>query len=158
MEGWRVPRTSTSVGGFLRRFYSRLPIIRELRDVSATTAEIQRDVHRIATAQLVKFLQFDLMRNPCCAEPKRLFSHAHQVFSQNGEDGIIAEIVRRAGVTDWTFVEIGVGNGLENNTTALLLQGWSGWWVDADRNFVASIQTNSGILCTRAGSARSRPV
>lgn len=66
-------------------------------------------------------------------EPKRLNRHEFQMFSQSGADGIIAEIFRRVGQSNSTFAEFGVGNGLENNTTALLLQGWSGTWIEASK-------------------------
>ncbi len=39
------------------------------------------------------------------------------------------EIIRRLGIEKGTFVEIGVGNGLENNTLVLLAKGWNGVWV-----------------------------
>jgi len=52
-------------------------------------------------------------------------------FSQNDEDGILLEILRRIGRDKGVFVELGVGNGLENNTLILLLGGWRGVWVDA---------------------------
>jgi hypothetical protein len=50
-------------------------------------------------------------------------------FSQNDEDGILLEILRRTGLRDGVFVEIGVGNGLENNTLILLMNGWQGVWL-----------------------------
>jgi hypothetical protein len=73
-----------------------------------------------------------LLSQPRYADPKRLNRFEHQVFSQNGEDGVITEIFRRIGTTDRRFLEIGVGDGLENNTTHFLSQGWKGWWVDGD--------------------------
>lgn len=54
----------------------------------------------------------------------------HKIYSQHGEDGIISEIFNRIGTTSKTFFEFGAGSGSENNTIALLLQGWKGWWVD----------------------------
>jgi hypothetical protein len=50
-------------------------------------------------------------------------------FSQTDEDGITLEIVRRLGIKVGTFVELGVGNGLENNTLILLANGWRGFWI-----------------------------
>ena len=76
--------------------------------------------------------------------PKRLFLYEHQVHSQHGEDGSIAEIFRRIGTTDRTFLELGVGDGLENNTAYLLTQGWSGCWVDGDPQGVRAIRNNLG--------------
>jgi hypothetical protein len=50
-------------------------------------------------------------------------------FSQADEDGITLEIVRRLGLKAGTFAELGVGNGLENNTLILLAVGWRGFWI-----------------------------
>lgn len=66
------------------------------------------------------------------AEAARLVRHGAKCFSQGDEDGIIAEIFRRIGPRHRTFVEFGAGNGLENNTAHLLLQGWRGAWIDGD--------------------------
>jgi len=60
--------------------------------------------------------------NPLVREGKK-------VFSQNDEDGITFEILRRIGLTEGVFAEFGVGNGLENNTLALAAAGWCGFWV-----------------------------
>ena len=51
-------------------------------------------------------------------------------LSQNDEDGIIAEIFRRIGTKTRRFVEFGTGDGTENNTVSLLMDGWSGVWID----------------------------
>jgi len=53
-------------------------------------------------------------------------------FSQNDEDGILLEIIRRTGISEGKFVEIGVGDGLENNTLVLLMLGWRGLWVGGE--------------------------
>jgi hypothetical protein len=53
-------------------------------------------------------------------------------FSQTDEDGITLEIVRRLGIKTGTFVEVGVGNGLENNTLILLANGWRGFWIGGE--------------------------
>jgi hypothetical protein len=84
----------------------------------------------------------DIIRksHPRYQDPLRLIPHGSQHFSQNYEDGMIAEIFRRIGVKHRTFLEIGVGDGAENNTTCLLLKGWQGWWIDGGAAEVASIQ------------------
>lgn len=82
-----------------------------------------------------------LLASPRYAAPGNLGRFHHQVFSQHGEDGIIAEIFARIGVTTRTFAECGVGNGLENNTVYLLRQGWRGSWVDGSEAFVEKILT-----------------
>jgi hypothetical protein len=53
-------------------------------------------------------------------------------FSQNDEDGITLEIVKRLGIGAGTFAELGVGNGLENNTLILLANGWRGFWIGGE--------------------------
>ena len=72
--------------------------------------------------------------------PKMLVSYGYKIYSQNDEDGIIKEIFARIGITNKIFVEIGVGDGLENNTAALLLESWSGLWVDADAHSMEKIR------------------
>ena len=64
-----------------------------------------------------------LPRNP-------LLAFGAKVFSQNDEDGLIEEIVRRIGLSaPGAFLELGVGDGGENNTLNLLVQGWRGVWL-----------------------------
>lgn len=59
-----------------------------------------------------------------------LLSSGFKVFSQNDEDGLIAEICRRIHPNKLgRFIEIGVGDGSENNTLNLLLKGWHGLWL-----------------------------
>lgn len=84
----------------------------------------------------------DEMEKPRNADPKRLARHGYKVYSQNDEDGIIAEIFRRIGVTSRTFVEFGVETGLECNTAKLLVDGWRGLWIEANPKGVRAIRRN----------------
>ena len=72
-----------------------------------------------------------IKENTRCRDPKNLISFGSKVYSQTDEDGIIQEIFTRIGATNKVFVEFGIGNGLENNTLALLFDGWRGLWIDA---------------------------
>jgi hypothetical protein len=63
-----------------------------------------------------------------------------KVYSQADEDGIIESICKRIGLDSGTFVEIGCGDGLENNSHYLLLKGWHGIWVDGDPRNIAAIR------------------
>ena len=56
-----------------------------------------------------------------------------KVFSQSDEDGIVLEIMKRINLTEGIFVEIGIGDGLENNTLVLLAQNWRGAWFDTKK-------------------------
>jgi len=80
------------------------------------------------------------MATPRYADTKRLLRFGAKAYSQCDEDGIIAEIFRRIGVENRTFIELGVGSGLENNTLVLLLSGWRGLWVEASPEDVAAAQ------------------
>ncbi len=77
------------------------------------------------------------------ADPDDLRHFEASVRSQNGEDGIIAEIVRRVGEGTRTFVEIGASDGAENCTAALVSQGWSGVWVEGDPEKVMDARRRS---------------
>lgn len=55
---------------------------------------------------------------------------ARKIFSQSDEDGITLEIVKRIGLSAGSCIEIGSGNGLENNTLVLLATGWNAIWID----------------------------
>jgi hypothetical protein len=87
-----------------------------------------------------------LLAQPALADPKRLERHGGKTFSQNDEDGIIAEIFRRIGAPHRTFVEFGCGDGLENNTSCLLSQGWRGLWMDGGDDNAAGIRKAYGHL------------
>ncbi len=86
-------------------------------------------------------------------ESRNLNRFEHRMFSQSGEDGILWEIFRRIGESDRSFVEIGAGDGLENNTTALLVRGWTGHWIECDRRCVARIRARFGQLLERGALA-----
>lgn len=73
-----------------------------------------------------------ILSSPRYANPKSLLPSQAQMYSQNGEDGIIAEIFRRIGTTNRYFVEIGTETGVECNTRLLLEAGWSGTWIEGN--------------------------
>ena len=66
-------------------------------------------------------------------DPRRLLASGYKVFSQNQEDGMIAEVFRRIGTTSRRFIEFGIEDGLECNSTFLLMQGWTGTWIEGSK-------------------------
>ncbi|MEA2687540.1 MAG: hypothetical protein QOD51_147 [Candidatus Eremiobacteraeota bacterium] len=86
-----------------------------------------------------------LLANARFASPKRLNRFGWRAFSQADEDGIIQEIFARIGVTTRRFLEVGAGNGLENNTAYLIACGWSGTWIEADPGAIAAILRNCAV-------------
>jgi hypothetical protein len=93
------------------------------------------------------YLQRHLYQNPRYQTGPVLNRYEYQVFSQYGEDGILNEIFNRIGTTNRFFVEFGVEIGHECNTTLLLVQGWSGVWIDGNEGFVKKIRKNfQGVI------------
>jgi hypothetical protein len=117
----------------------QVPVLKQLlsmrSDLLITRASAEAQL-RVLKEQFVQ----QLLAEPKYADPKRLNRHEAQVYSQNGEDGILAEIFSRVGTSNRVFVEIGAGDG-ENNSAYLLLKGWSGYWFDADDGNLQSIRS-----------------
>ena len=119
---------------WLRKIYPRLPVVKELIRIGAT-------LNYSYSVQGNSFIENHL-NGPRYADRRKLNHYEHQVFSQNGEDGILAEIFRRIGAKDRFFVEFGVGDGLENNTTFLLTQNWRGAWIEGNSQAIEKIQSH----------------
>ena len=107
-------------------------------------ALLERQAHLSLDAMEMKVLaawsaEIGKTRN---ADPKRLIRHGYKVYSQNDEDGIIAEIFRRIGIAHRTFVELGVETGIECDTVKLLIEGWRGLWIEADPQSADLIRAN----------------
>lgn len=74
-------------------------------------------------------------------DKRRLEPFGYKCYSQHDEDGMLAEVFRRLGATlPHTFVEFGVGDGLENNSLLLLKQGWQGLWIEGSNTNAALIK------------------
>lgn len=117
-------------------------------DVPLRRASSERSGWRTAIAKAARYFRFPrdvrllreqmtqasrellLATSPQYRDARHLCRAQGQVYSQNGEDGIIAEVFSRIGVRDRYFVEIGVQDGTQNNTRLLLETGWRGIWVD----------------------------
>ena len=83
-----------------------------------------------------------IMKAELEADPKTLTAFGFTSYSQADEDGIIAEIFRRIGTTDRRFIEFGCGDGLENNSTYLLLTGWTGLWMDGGEDNINVVRNS----------------
>ena len=85
-----------------------------------STSQIRKDLERLTWA-----------RNDEDRHPLRICGRRH--FSQNDEDGILLEILRRLDIVDArSFIEFGVGDGTENNTIILLSKKWRGAWIGVE--------------------------
>ncbi len=66
--------------------------------------------------------------------PQDLTPYEFRVFSQNGEDGIISEILSRIGIGPRWFVEFGIGSGHQGNCVLLAdVYRWNGLFCELDQ-------------------------
>lgn len=109
----------------------------ELAQISARAASLNLRLN------VQRFWQDELAK-PRYADPKRMHRFGAKVFSQNEEDGIIAEVFKRVGEGPRTFIEFGVETGLQCNTIKLLLEGWRGLWLEGSGADTAEIRRTLG--------------
>jgi hypothetical protein len=94
-----------------------------------------RQVFYLALAELIR-----RQSEPPISKPEDLTAFELGVYSQNGEDGVLAEIFRRLGPGRREFVEFGVGRGVEGNCVALAdVLGWSGLFMEGDETASRSL-------------------
>src|SRR5262245_66527781 len=101
----------------LSSYWLHLPpysIASRLREISATT-QLQQLLLRLRYRELA-----------ATGRPLPPFEDVEfSVYSQTGEDGILWYIFSLVGTTNKTLVEIGAGDGIENNSANLLVHhGW----------------------------------
>ena len=115
------------------------------RDVGALASEVQRVRRSQLYAALADVTATHRAAPPDLSEAARLrrvplTGWERSVFSQFGEDGVIAELVRRVGAPSRYFVEFGAESGLEGNCPLLASEGWSGLFMEADAEQGRSLQ------------------
>lgn len=84
-------------------------------------------------------IQIDMPQNPVLS--------GWSAFSQFDEDGIIKECLKRISNNTQMSkccLEIGCGNGLENNTHLLALEYYKTYWVDGSSDHIANIEETLG--------------
>jgi hypothetical protein len=140
----------------MRRLFQALPIIRQLRTIQDQLAGLKQHLRLVESAKLIEVFETLKASNERYRDPKRLLVYGAQYWSQNYEDGMITEIFRRIGIVSKTFLEIGVGDGSENNTTALLSAGWRGFWIEGNRSGCDSIAARLKTMPTIASRLKVR--
>lgn len=82
-----------------------------------------------------------------------LFYYAN-IYSQTGQDGILAEIFRRLSITNGKFVEFGAWDGVFlSNSRWLFEQGWDGVFIEADKKKFKKLESsyeNTSTKCINA--------
>lgn len=120
-------------------------VFEETRALRTELSHIRRRINALAVMSKEEYVR-SLLAEPKYDDPKRLERHGFKVYSQYDEDGIIQEIFRRVGSSAKTFVEFGVGDGQENNSLKLLLEGWRGLWIESSERATAQIREKFGDL------------
>lgn len=72
--------------------------------------------------------------------PQQLLAHRFRLLSQNQEDGVTLEILKRAGTTNRRFVELGCGLSGGNSAVLAAELGWTGLMVDGSASHIAQVQ------------------
>lgn len=101
-------------------------LVHTLREGAEATKRSEKLLKELVRSQALG----SLSKTPRYGDPQRLLSSGLKVYSQGFEDGMIAEVFLRIGVTSRRFIEFGVEDGLECNTAFLLVQGWTGAWIE----------------------------
>lgn len=73
-----------------------------------------------------------------------LFDHRANIYSQNGEDGIVAKLLGVGGIETGVFLEFGAWDGIHlSNTHALYQRGLSGCLMAGDVRRFADLWQNT---------------
>ena len=121
----------------LKSFFSNLnSAVNTLKSINAQILELNNKID--ATKEILTDIHLDHLSNSQ-NQKNELNRFEFQVYSQNGEDGILNEILKRLNIESGYFVEIGIQDGLETNTTFLLMKGWKGAWIEADQAYLPKI-------------------
>jgi hypothetical protein len=91
-------------------------------------------------------------------DPKRLEPFGFKVYSQGDEDGILEEIFKRLKIDKGVFCEIGVENGLECNSLYLIHKGWTGAWIEGNKEQLGPIREKFGSILGKRLTASFRTV
>ena len=105
---------------FLSRIETRWAVYLQGLVRRSVVPVVQRQIDHIILHQWASAIATD---------PNPLLRAGAKYFSQFDEDGILLEILRRLKIEQGSFVEVGVGDGTENNTIVLLAHGWTGLWL-----------------------------
>jgi hypothetical protein len=81
---------------------------------------------------------------------RSLGTYRRNVHSQNGEDGVIEEIVKRLGIRTGSFVEFGAWDGRYlSNCLNLLEKGWTGVFIEGDAGRFEDLVRNMKPFASR---------
>jgi hypothetical protein len=105
----------------------------EIRLTQLETPPLDADRARFASLAALHRAHLEIAVGPGGgSRDDRLEGYELRGFSQNGEDGVLAEILTRIGAENRFFVEFGIESGREGNCVYLAeLAGWDGLFIEA---------------------------
>jgi hypothetical protein len=114
----------------------------------------EMDVHVSRTAERLD-AGVDEARRTAWLQAHDLRAYERRVYSQNGEDGILEEILRRVGAPKKYFVEFGVETGEQCNCARLVLEeGWHGLFIEGFAPYFEQLRerycSRLGVRCLQA--------
>lgn len=130
----------------MKQFLKKKPGISHLLTMSQNLNAIASEQGPILQILLDNYLHENLYNNPRYRKPEMLNRFERKHFSQSGEDGLISEIFSRIGETNRHFIEFGVQDGLESNTTYLLFQDWRGHWFEGNTDDFSKAVRNLDVF------------
>lgn len=78
--------------------------------------------------------------------------YAKDIYSQNGEDGVIEELIKRLGIRQGVVVEFGAHDGTFcSNSRHLIERGWRAFLLEADHDLFqkcVKLHINNDKVCT----------
>lgn len=104
-------------------------------------ASMARSIREMSNTQLLLQNEYVRLHEEILSKmPNNPAGYGYKSYSQCDEDGIIANIFSKIGEKSRIFMEIGCGDGLENNTHLLAIKGWEGSWIDANHQKIEHIK------------------
>ncbi|SEA73897.1 hypothetical protein [Variovorax sp. YR216] len=119
----------------------------QLRQLNAAISQLTEQVRNQVPHNETQRYLADLRAQVMSETPGNPAIHGWRSFSQCDEDGIIRECLRRIGQAtplSHTFIEVGCADGIENNTHQLVLDGFTGCWLDGDSSKIRFIEEALG--------------
>ena len=80
----------------------------EIQALSARVSGLGQDIVRVR--QQLRYLSLAAMGHELALDPLDLTPYEMSFFSQNGEDGVLVEVLRRVGAGTRRFIEIGASH------------------------------------------------
>jgi hypothetical protein len=133
----------------------------QLSDLASAVSAMQRDLtafivatgertdaqldHNRSVSQSLKYLSSFSISDRAAPPGPDLTPYEMRVYSQNGEDGVLLEILRRIGSDSRRFLEIGAQAAEANCIALAVLLGWEGTVVEADPARAEDFRRTHGV-------------